>query len=227
MKKTFLENSLQLVTPQDDTDLEQLIPLIIPAYKQVFGDEIWQEGFKCATCKRQYAFNNPAVSGRQCCGAQLNEFYSDQEVRDMLEALLVKRYQLRVILEQSELVVGFQWGWEDTLKDMNAKLDLWPQVLLDLQRRLQEMQLYGPRMYYLSENGVLPKYRCRGLSRAMDEDLRKGVRQDVRYRLLRTSPRSPQYRISQQRGDRIVLNYCDNTLDRRVMDDRVLFAGLL
>ena len=126
-----------------------------------------------------------------------------------------------------ERVVGFQWGWQDTLKGMNSKLDLWPEILEQLGATLKTKGLYGDAMYYWSESGVLPDFRRLGLAKLMYQDIRQVLMRDVRTKLLRTTPRSPQYQFSRQQGDVVVLNYSENTRDRRVMDDRVLLAGVL
>lgn len=225
---TFDSNDLTMFTPESDADLSELTSLIVPAYKQVFGDEIWKEGWKCTVCKKNFAFNDPRCSSGKCCGCPLTEFYSDREVADMLADLLVKRYQLRTVLTKSDQVAGFQWGWVDSLENMNVKLELFPEILRTLRAELQEKGLYESRMYYWSESGVLPKYRRRGLAKSMYADIAATlVSQSVRSKLLRTSPQSPQFKLSQAQGDQVVFNYMDNTRDRRVYDDRVILAGIL
>ncbi len=227
MKILTFNSSLQMFSPENDCDLQLLIPKIIPAYKRVFGDEIWQEGLKCSKCNRQYAYPNLDSDPRTCCDQPLVDFYTNAEVQEMLEELTLNRYQLRVIMAADEAVIGFQWGWVDSLKNINTKLDLRPNVFRQLQARLEAEELYSPQMYYSSESGVLPAFRRQGLAKLMYMDLAKEVTELTRYKISRTSPRSPQYQFCQKRGDRVVLNYCENTLDRSVIDDRVLFAGLI
>jgi hypothetical protein len=228
MKTTMIDQSrLQILAPENDLDLTDLASLLVPAYKQVFGDETWCEGWKCRRCNKKYALRDPCVVNGDCCGQQLEEFYSDADVLKMFQELLLRRYQLRVVMEGSERVVGFQWGWQDTLAGMNSKLDLWPEILEQLGATLKTKGLYSDVMYYWSESGVLPAFRRLGLAKLMYQDIRQVLRCDVRSKLLRTTPRSPQYQFSRQQGDVVVLNYSENTRDRRVMDDRVLLAGVL
>lgn len=228
MKKTLLDSTkLNVFTPESDTDLAELTPLIVPAYKQVFGDEVWREGWKCTVCKKRFALNDPLCANGECCEQSLTEFYSDEEVVAMIETLLVKRYQLRAVLNQTEQVVGFQWGWVDSLDDMNVKLGLFPEILNALRGDLQARGLYEPRMYYWSESGVLSQYRRQGLAKSMYADIAATLLPQVRTKLLRTSPQSPQFKLSQAQGDQVVFNYTDNTRDRRIYDDRVILAGNL
>ncbi len=228
MKKTIIDQQpLQILAPETDDELSEWIPRIVPVYKQVFGDEVWKEGWKCTRCKRKYALSDPNCADGTCCAQKLAEFYSDQEVAVMLRDLLVKRYQLRMVVDQAEQVVGFQWGWKETLTGMNTKLELWPEVLDRLREELKRKELYDEQMYYWSESGVLPGFRRRNLAKLMYEDVRKSLVVNTRYKLLRTSPQSPQYQLSRKQGDEVVFNYTDNTRDRRMMDDRVLLAGKL
>ncbi len=228
MKTISLDSqSFTMVAPESDADLAELIPLITPAYKRVFGDAIWREGWKCSICKKSFAFSDPLCENGQCCGQILQEFYSDQDVANMLGDLLVKRFQLRAILANNNEVAGFQWGWVDSLLNINVKLDLFPEILRSLQQTLQDKGLYQARMYYWSESGVLPESRRLGLAKAMYGDIATALAPSVRSKLLRTTPQSPQYTFSRSRGDEVVFNYTDNTRDRRVYDDRVILAGIL
>ncbi len=228
MKTISLDSqSFTLVAPESDADLAELTPLVIPAYKRVFGDAIWREGWKCSICKKSFAFSDPLCEQGQCCGQTLQEFYSDQDVADMLDALLVKRFQLRVILANNNQVAGFQWGWVDSLENINVKLDLFPEILRSLQQTLEDRRLYQSRMYYWSESGVLPEYRRQGFAKAMYADIATCLAPSVRTKLLRTTPQSPQYAFSRSRGDEVVFNYTDNTRDRCVYDERVILAGIL
>lgn len=224
---SFDSQSLMMLAPESDADLADLTPLVIPAYKRVFGDDVWREGWKCSMCKKSFAFSDPLCKQGQCCGQTLQEFYSDQDVADMLDALLVKRFQLRVVLTTNNDLAGFQWGWIDTLENINVKLDLFPEVLRSLQQTLKDKKLYETRMYYWSESGVLPEYRRQGLAKSMYADIATTLAPKVRTKLLRTTPQSPQYTFSRSRGDEVVFNYTDNTRDRRLYDDRVILAGII
>ena len=69
MKTISLDSqSFTMVAPESDADLAELIPLITPAYKRVFGDAIWREGWKCSICKKSFAFSDPLCENGQCCG---------------------------------------------------------------------------------------------------------------------------------------------------------------
>lgn len=228
MKKTTIDQQpLQILAPENDDELSVWIPRIVPVYKQVFGDEVWKEGWKCTRCKRKYALNDSNCADGTCCKQSLTEFYSDEEVAVMLRDLLVKRYQLRMVVDQAEQVVGFQWGWKETLAGMNTKLNLWPEVLDRLRDELKSKDLYDEQMYYWSESGVLPSFRRRNLAKLMYEDVRRSLVANTRYKLLRTSTQSPQYQFSRKQGDVVVFNYTENTRDRSTMDERVLLAGKL
>lgn len=229
MKTIILDSKeLTMFSPESESDLAGLIPLLVPAYKQVFGDEIWKEGWKCTICKKSFAFNDPRCANGECCGQSLGEFYPNQEVAEMLATLVVKRYQLRTVLTKKDEVAGFQWGWVDSLDSINEKLELFPELLSRLRGELQTRGLYQSQMYYWSESGVLPQYRRRGLAKSMYADVAAAlIPQSVRSKLLRTSPQSPQFKLSQSQGDQLVFNYTDNTRDSRIDDDRVILAGIL
>ncbi|MBI4836750.1 MAG: hypothetical protein HY817_05855 [Candidatus Abawacabacteria bacterium] len=217
---------ISIIEPRPGQELRSWFPKIVPIYKAVFGDEIWCEGYKCSRCGRKYAFSAPSIANGFCCEVKLQEYYADGDIVRMLESLLLRRYQLRLALDSAERVVGFQWGWVDSLSGMNDKLDLFPAKLLELEASLKAQGLFSTTMYYWAESGVINEFRRQGLATAMYASIRQSlVRQGVRNKILRTTRSSPQYRLSTQMGDTEVFNYMDNTLDRRTFDQRILLAG--
>lgn len=197
---------------------ELIIPKIVPLYKQVFGDDIWQEGMRGTLCEKKYSYQNTPENGRCTtpeCNCFLREFYEDGDVVEMLEGLFKERFTL-VLAQERDVAVGFFWGWYDDLLSLETKK-------LGLGTQFEEFEALVDAsdvdIFYFAETGVRSDYRGRGIATGMYEAFLQERRALAPYLLLcRTGKASPQWGLCEKRGYERVFDYNDE-------DSRSLFVS--
>lgn len=200
----------------DEGLLGQYQQQIIRLYKRVFGYSSWNEGYRCAAgCGAKFALAQ-TPQNLECCGKPVVDFYSDPEVREMISGVMQQTQYRLLLLLREENVIGFSWGWFDSLADLNRqKLKLDDTQVADLIEKIQDLLGDMPRVfYYQSETGVDPEFRGKGLSQSLINGVEQSLpRQTVI--LQRTSRNSPMFNIRLKNGYSVVLDY--NDADRRVL----------
>lgn len=185
------------VTSHDPSDIVERLPAIAGLYRDVFAGPPWNEVYRCNGCKKEFGYD--VGCDHVCCGATVVECYPVDEtavrIRDQLSRTNA-RISLATADDTSADIVGFSWGWEDSLReDVADRFSLKPGDVPMIRERLGWTP--DDTFFYLSELGLLPDYRGRGLGKALYENvLEARDRVSSLNVLMRTSRMSPAFSIA-------------------------------
>ena len=209
-------NSLSTTSLAPSEALLQL-PTITTLYKDVFAAPPWNEAYRCTCCNQSFGQDTPPNT--QCCDQSVVEYYPlDQTTEEIRQCLSLTRARIALALNDNDLV-GFSWGWQDTLEATNAsKFSLKPEECEKL-CSLTGLSADDP-FFYLSELGVRQDFRGKGLGRQLYETVLQARDTSQADRIMmRTSKKSPAFAISQSDASfplEIIFEYRDQ-LDRVIL----------
>lgn len=166
---------------------------IARVYANVFASPPWNEAYKCTTCGNSF---DAKRGNEQCCGSQVREYYPLAETsEDIRKSFALTRARVALALADESSIVGFAWGWQDTLGTLNDERFRLPAEAFD---RLVAQSGFDPNddVFYFSEFGVRSELRGQGIGRTMLQKLFSSVDVDsAKGLVMRTSKKSPAYSI--------------------------------
>lgn len=212
--------SIVQVTPWNIWQLESRI---IQAYKQVFNASAWREWVKCARlCGYKTTYEEAPTVCPECSG-EIVDFYSDAEVSEAIWKVMDKSYYQILILLAGWEVGWFWWGWQDTLTTVNTEKFWLSQDKFRLLETWLAQNTINPEwsFFYLSEVGIVPKYRKNWIwanITKLNYDTVKNQTPETDATIVRTSKGSPMYPIQKQIWSTVVFSY--NDADNRIILSR-------
>lgn len=215
--ETAREVRLVRYNPHHD---EGLTDGLIECYREVFGEEPWNEWKKCSVCGKKWGKQEmPQADGVfSHCGQRVVDFWPTEVVRsDLLHEITVDA-SCRLALE-GERVVGFCWGYPISPEELGKKLEIGG-LANALTRMFGELQVVA----YQDELGVLKEFRGQKLAkdlfrRRLDDFRERGF--DVGVIRTKTNPPSVTYLwFTKKLGYQLVAEY--NDADGRVVLARSL-----
>ncbi len=199
--------------------MEQL-PDISQLYKKVFAAPPWNEAYRCTVCEKSFGQNTSPQT--TCCNMPIVEYYPLEKIqKEIGDHLSLNRARLALALDtsSSSKLIGFAWGWQDTLACTNAqKFHLKPEEATFLAEVLGMTD--DDAFFYLSELGLEESYRGNGMGKKLYDTVlgsRDISKSDAI--LMRTSRKSPAYSISTKSLSyplKVIFEYRDE-LDRVIL----------
>lgn len=184
---------------------ESAIPMssdITALYVDVFASPPWNEAFQCDACKRSFPRGS---ADAVCCGANVREYYPFDRTKAEIERCFGNvRSRIAATFDGENgdrRLVGFAWGWEESLGSLNdGKLHLSEDSFERVRRRCGVDR--DDPLFYFSEFGVREEMRGRGLGKRMYRELFSSIdRSDARGILMRTSMESPAFHVASSSPD--------------------------
>lgn len=173
------------------------LPSITSLYREVFASPPWNEAYRCTTCEK--SFGKDVGSDYNCCSNPVVDYYPLEETTGRILEQLT-RTKARIALatndESSKKIVGFAWGWEDSLKDEHAD-----HFSFSSEEALMIRDMLGlsdqDTFFYLSELGLHESQRGKGLGKKLYETvLEARDRMTSAAILMRTTKKSPAFSIA-------------------------------
>lgn len=185
---------IKMVAPFQESDVVENIVLV---YQQVFGNEPWNEGYKCPVCESVLALRYTA---KYCsvCKSQgktilMTEYWpSSRVVSDFYREMQKSEAQCLAAYEADKLI-GFAWGYKMT-SELETSVHLEAPNLHEL--------ICGD-FFYLDEVAVLPEQQGAGIGRKLVTGLFQNQPQETI--LLRTLNGSQMFYLTTRMGGKAVL----------------------
>jgi len=173
---------------------------IARVYKEVFGSEPWNEGYKCQECVNDNSY--PLSFSEKFCPkcslvgkkVKLSEYWPIPHIIADFKKEMSKVGAVCYLAHERDSVIGFAWGYE---------------ILVDesVNEYLEAPGLHSiisqDKYLYLDEVAVLPKYRGSGIGKMLVKSICDGS--DLKPILLRTKNNSPAFRMFSGFGGKVVL----------------------
>ncbi len=174
---------------------------IASVYKEVFGSEPWNEGYKCPECVEDNIY--PLSFTQKLCPkclalgkkVELLEFWPLLQVVCDFRNEMLKTGAICCVAQDQDKIVGFAWAYEMLVNEKTdeyldspglAKIIIWRKHL------------------YIDEVAVLPNYRGKGIGKNLVRRLCSS--NGFLPILLRTKNNSPAYNMFLGLGGKVVLN---------------------
>lgn len=192
---------------------------LIECYRQVFADAPWNEWLLCPVCGRYWgrqALSELTAMDFSHCGQLLVDYWSPRQVALDLRHEITDETSCWLASAGSK-VIGFCWGYEISLPELEQKLDL--EITSSLIERFG-----AARIGYQDEVGVINEWRRQGIGkqlvrRRLEDFLARGL--DVGIVRTRALPEpSVTYAWYLQLGYQVIKRY-------PAADGRVILAGNL
>lgn len=201
----------------------ELICSVVECYREVFGEDPWNEWKKCPNCGEKWGLNMRGaeeLEKRQFrhCGVPVQDFWTEDQVRaDLLHEISGEGASCWIAMKDGR-VIGFCWGYAISPQQLAEKLGR-----EDLAVVLSEQFGGLDRVAYQDEMGVLSLYRGRKVAKEMfrlrrEDFLNNGL--SVGVIRTKTRPPSVTYQWYMRDGYQIVSQYNDD-------DGRVVLARSL
>ncbi len=182
---------------------------IANVYKEVFGSDPWNEGYKCPECVNDNIYPL-SFTGKFCpkCSllgkkVELDEYWPVKQVISDFNNEMRKTGAICCIANDESKVIGFAWGYDMSVNEETDKHLEAPGLF----------KIIGRKNYrYIDEVAVLPKYRNMGIGKSLVTNICKN--DNFQPILLRTKYNSPAFRMFLQFNGKVVLNI---TRDRVIM----------
>lgn len=178
-----------------------LVRGLVKVYKEAFGGEPWNEGYKCPLCEAIFPLSFteticPLCRNNDNKQIKLTEYWLTEQVLADFYAEMAKPGAICVLdcsqVDSNWPVCGFAWGYDLT-------------VNLVTEQNLESpglSNLITGTFFYLDECAVLPSYQSQGRGKVLLEAIFS--RQPHRRILLRTLMDSRMCRMIQHMGGEIV-----------------------
>lgn len=198
----------------------RLLSDLANCYREVFGDEPWNEWKYCRKCNTKFGRNDfilEEINFRRCDHDLVDFWPVEVVISDILEEVTAETSCWLAI--NSEGVIGFCWGYPITPWELEKKLEL-PYVDDYIKKVFGDV----PIVAYQDELGLKKQYRNLGIAKEMFkrrlEDFRK---QGLSLGVVRTKTNPPTvtYKWFTRMGYQLVAEYGDQ--DGRVILARTLF----
>lgn len=184
-------------TSYEISEVVDRLPSIGSLYREVFSSPPWNEAYRCTTCEK--SFGKDVGSDYNCCNKPVVDYYPLEETTGRILDQFT-RTKARIALatndESSKRIVGFAWGWEDSLKDEHAD-----HFSFSREEVLMIRNMLGfsdqDTLFYLSELGLHESQRGKGLGKKLYETvLEARDRITSAAILMRTTKKSPAFSIA-------------------------------
>lgn len=176
----------------------EVVAQIVTIYQQSFGNEPWNEGYKCVVCEHVIPLGNCEPELCSACIITGNlipmvPYWPTEKVMGDFYREMGKRDAVCLVAKDGEEVIGFAWGYKIEMNESTNK------------------NLEAPRLHimrtgcipYLDEVAVSPPYRRKGVAELLVRTF-CGY-QDGQPLLLRTLGDSPMSRLVDKMNGLILL----------------------
>ncbi len=169
-------------------------------YAQVFAGPPWNEFTRSINCDTFFGLETNVGDMCPNCGDLLEEAYPVENTISYIGKELSRPNAFLITRFEDENLVGFAWGfsYENPEKFLKEKYKTEEMRGL-LSEVFRQEWLQGP-FYYLSECGVKPEYRGRGLSNEVSGELVTMANQLKLPLIMRTNYQSPMVYVAQRFG---------------------------
>lgn len=175
-------------------------------YKEVFATPPWNEAFRCTNggCGQNYGKEFAGAVACPGCGGGMEDYYDvDKLTSEIVETSKLVGFKIASVLRGEDLL-GFWYGWDGTLDEINEqKLNL-KEPDLQLIKDLSPVKKY----FYASELGVSPENRGLGLGKKL---FQFGMERVDTPAITRTNIYSPAFTILKKNGFKLIWNYDDGS----------------
>ena len=209
-------SEIRLVRYNPHNDAEGLTDALIQCYREVFGEDPWNEWKKCQVCGRKWGKQElTSDDDHHHCGMLLVDFWPEEIVRADLLHEITAEASCRLALDGNK-VIGFCWGYPISPIELEQKLGI-TELAEALTREFGALE----RVAYQDELGVLSMYRGKKLARQLfthrlKDFLEKGL--SVGVIRTKTNPPSVTYLwFTGKLGYKLIAEYKDE-------DGRVVLA---
>lgn len=198
----------------------ELLPQLIECYREVFGEEPWNEWKQCKICKTKWGVNEKIILQKMNfthCGQPIVDFWSREIVQKDLFHEITPDASCWLALN-NKTVIGFCWGYPIDLENLESKLGI-KGISIELRNQFG----YVDHVAYQDELGVLKQYRGIGIAKKMFiHRLKDFRRQRLNIGVIRTktNPPSVTYLWFLKLGYKVISKYND-------ADGRVILARSL
>lgn len=180
---------------------------IARAYRQIFGDEPWDEGYRCLTCEAIFPLRGTFVLCPQCEErgetAELVDYWPEEKVASDFCLEMSKPGSRCLVARDGDDLVGFAWGYQLAVNDeLDGKLEAPGLASL----------LPSGTFFYCDETGVIKSYRNQGVGTKLARSLFSGQERV----LLRTLADSTMFRIVKRLGGGVVSRITRNRVIMRL-----------
>ena len=175
-----------------------LVRNVALAYQQAFGNNPWNEGYKCPIC----ATTTPLTAGEAICPScserglkiLMIEYWPLSKIISDFYQEMKKPNSLCLIVREADKVIGFTWGYQINI---DQEIDNYLEA-----PGLSEVA--QGNFFYADEAAILPGYQGRGIGKKMVTQFFTG--QPQKRVLLRTLNGSPMFNLIKQLGGETILN---------------------
>jgi len=184
------------ITAMDPFEDSGTVLAIAKVYRQAFGYEPWEEGYKCPVCNRTFDLSYTGSTCPWCINTGksvlLVEYWPINQVVSDFYGEMRKTGAICLVAYEDSSLVGFAWGYQVVVDQKLAQ---------HLEAPSLERSVSGCA-FYLDETAVLPKYQKRGIGTELVH--RIFVARSEPTLLLRTLRGSPMHHLVEEMGGRIV-----------------------
>ncbi|MCX6713855.1 MAG: GNAT family N-acetyltransferase [Candidatus Vogelbacteria bacterium] len=187
----------------------EVVQQLVEAYASVFGEEPWNEGYRCPSCGEAFPLGSELVFCPLCAkkgwSIPVVKYWPTETILTDFYREVGKPSARCLVAKDGDKVVGFAWGYDLVVGEgIDGSLEA-PGLAMTLPAGVY---------YYGDEVAVLKEYRNRGIGTQLTESLFAGK---IKV-LLRTLADSTMFRIIERLGGRAVLSISRNrvimTLER-------------
>lgn len=183
---------------------EELLRSTARAYLSVFSNPTWNA----------WRFDPALDASVDGATGKVARTVAQQADRVLAEAFAPGRRSVVRLLEDGGRVAGFAWGWEDTLRGLNAsKFALDPEKFQSLAAASSSIGILpDDPVFYLSQVGLLEAYRGAGLGKSLVREVQRGAASlglAGRTVLRTASTRDLPYRMFLRDGGRVLASGFD------------------
>ena len=191
-------------------------------YAEVFAAPPWNEVWRCSLCDRFYGSDYLQEALRPCCKTQLTEAYPEKQTIDYISTEFSQPLAQKRLFYSKERLVGFSWGYQ--VKDARALAEKkWPQsenVQKEVVNAIAFHSNPEQSLYYLSEVGVSPLFRGRGIGTELTKSLLGYGVSLKKPVIFRTNWNSPMMIIAKRLRMRQIMGPKVTIVDREILESR-------
>ncbi|MFA6376698.1 MAG: GNAT family N-acetyltransferase [Candidatus Paceibacterota bacterium] len=134
----------------------KVIDKIALVYKEAFGNDPWNEGYKCPVCGNNFPLSYAAINC-PLCKVPLIEYWPTKKIISDFYQQIAKDESICLIARNEDKIIGFAWGYK---MDADGSIDEY----LDAPK-LHNL-INGP-LFYIDEVGVSPSCQNNGIGKKL------------------------------------------------------------
>ncbi len=215
---------IKFIRFEADGNNEKIADQIVECYRNVFGEDPWNEWKRCQKCGKKFGIGQLNSDNIDHCNVPLVDFWPKEVVRqDIFNEMIDGTscwLSMSMKSENIPIVIGFSWGYPIVIANLEKKIKL-----RGIAKAIADNfgSTDNHKVAYQDEIGLMAQYRGQKFGRAMQVlNLNDYINQGLNIIVARTKTNPPTvaYHWYKKAGMKVIAEYGDE-------DGRVILAGKL